>query len=69
MSTTYPSKSAEVRSKLDHPVIDSDGHMIEFEPGFLDWSIVFSRLNVTLAAGADCFVGIRSRRKNALINA
>ena len=31
------SKSAEVRAKLDHPVIDSDGHMIEFEPGFLDY--------------------------------
>ena len=31
------SKSAAIRAKLDHPVIDSDGHMIEFEPGFLDY--------------------------------
>ena len=37
MPATYPSKSAEVRAKLDHPVIDSDGHMIEFEPGFFDY--------------------------------
>ena len=25
-----------MRARLKHPVIDSDGHMIEFEPGFLD---------------------------------
>ena len=31
------SKSAAIHAKLDHPVIDSDGHMIEFEPGFLDY--------------------------------
>ena len=31
------SKSAAIRAKLDHPVIDSDGHMIEFEPGLLDY--------------------------------
>ena len=37
MTTSWASKSAEVRAKLNHPVIDSDGHMIEFEPGFLDY--------------------------------
>lgn len=34
---THVSKSATIRSQLKHPVIDSDGHMIEFEPGFLDY--------------------------------
>ncbi|MEW6297753.1 MAG: amidohydrolase family protein [Thermodesulfobacteriota bacterium] len=37
MATTHASTSAAVRARLDHPVIDSDGHMIEFEPGFLDY--------------------------------
>jgi len=37
MGTTQASKSAAVRSRLKHPVIDSDGHMLEFEPGFLDY--------------------------------
>jgi predicted TIM-barrel fold metal-dependent hydrolase len=31
------SKSAEIRARLDHPVIDSDGHVIEFEPGILGY--------------------------------
>ncbi|CAN5771781.1 hypothetical protein BH20ACI3_BH20ACI3_32600 [soil metagenome] len=31
------SKSAEIRARLDHPVIDADGHMIEFEAGVLDY--------------------------------
>lgn len=26
-----------IRSRLDHPVIDSDGHWIEFEPLALDY--------------------------------
>ena len=30
-------KSAEVRARLDHPVIDSDGHTIEFEPAVMDY--------------------------------
>ncbi len=30
------SASAAVRSRLTHPVIDSDGHTIEFEPAMLD---------------------------------
>ena len=28
--------SAEIRAKLDHPVVDADGHMLEFTPIFLD---------------------------------
>src|SRR2546428_13196948 len=31
------SRSAEIRSRLNHPVIDCDGHMIEFEPDVLDY--------------------------------
>ncbi len=30
-------KSAQIREKLDHPVIDSDGHLREFQPLFLDY--------------------------------
>lgn len=30
------SVSAKIRSKIGHPVIDADGHMIEFEGGILD---------------------------------
>ena len=37
MATTHTSKSAAVHARLKHPVIDSDGHMLEFEPGFLDY--------------------------------
>ena len=36
MATLSRSKSAKVRARLGHPVIDSDGHTVEFEPGFLD---------------------------------
>jgi predicted TIM-barrel fold metal-dependent hydrolase len=35
MNHAQQTKSAAVRSKLKHPVIDSDGHSIEFEPGIL----------------------------------
>jgi predicted TIM-barrel fold metal-dependent hydrolase len=31
------SASAEIHSRLDHPVIDADGHWIEFEPVLLDY--------------------------------
>jgi len=34
---TQASKSAEIRARLNHPIIDSDGHMIEFEPAILDY--------------------------------
>jgi len=29
-------KSAQVRARVNHPIVDSDGHMIEFEPDVLD---------------------------------
>jgi hypothetical protein len=28
------SKSAKVRAKLNHPIIDTDGHTVEFTPVF-----------------------------------
>lgn len=34
---TTQSKSAKVHARLNHPVVDSDGHMVEFEPAFLDY--------------------------------
>src|ERR1700730_6594159 len=32
-----PSKSADIRARLSYPVIDADGHMLEFEPTFLEY--------------------------------
>lgn len=29
--------SAAIRSKLDHPIIDADGHTLEFQPAFLEY--------------------------------
>ncbi len=37
MATTQTSKSAALRARLSHPVIDSDGHTVEFEPAVLDY--------------------------------
>ncbi|MGH7935194.1 MAG: hypothetical protein ACREQN_18790, partial [Candidatus Binataceae bacterium] len=31
------SKSARVRARLSHPVIDSDGHTVEFQPVLRDY--------------------------------
>jgi len=31
------SKSAKVRAKLNHPIIDTDGHTVEFTPVFFDY--------------------------------
>jgi hypothetical protein len=33
----YRSRSAEVRARVGHPIIDSDGHVVEFEPALLDY--------------------------------
>ena len=37
MTAINTSKSAEVRARLDHPVIDADGHTVEFEPCLVDY--------------------------------
>src|SRR5579883_2476141 len=31
------SKSAAIRARLNHPIIDSDGHTAEFEPALFDY--------------------------------
>lgn len=37
MATAQATKSAAVRAKLPHPIIDSDGHTAEFEPALFDY--------------------------------
>ena len=37
MSAAETSPSEGIRSKLDHPVVDCDGHYIEFMPYFMDF--------------------------------
>src|SRR5712691_6918207 len=36
MAFVKKTKSAEVRSRLNHPVIDSDGHSLDYRPAFID---------------------------------
>ncbi|HSE99057.1 MAG TPA: amidohydrolase family protein [Blastocatellia bacterium] len=37
MEKSVISKSADIRARVGHPIIDCDGHMIEFEPDVLDF--------------------------------
>ncbi len=37
MATNHASQSESLHARLNHPVIDSDGHWIEFEPAALDY--------------------------------
>jgi len=37
MAATHTSKSRAVRARLNHPVIDSDGHTVEFEPAVMEY--------------------------------
>ncbi len=37
MATKKASKSEQVRSRLDHPVIDADGHIVEMTPVLVDY--------------------------------
>jgi predicted TIM-barrel fold metal-dependent hydrolase len=36
-ATTSPTVSAAIRAKLDHPVVDADGHAIEYPPAFVEF--------------------------------
>ena len=36
MSSTHQSPSAALRERLNHPIIDSDGHAIEFARALFD---------------------------------
>jgi predicted TIM-barrel fold metal-dependent hydrolase len=37
MTIAEASESEKIRSRLDHPVIDSDGHYMEFQPAYVDF--------------------------------
>jgi predicted TIM-barrel fold metal-dependent hydrolase len=37
MSTNHAAETAKIHASLKHPVIDSDGHWIEFEPAAMDY--------------------------------
>ena len=37
MSTNQGSESEALRARLSHPVIDSDGHWVEFGPDLMDY--------------------------------
>jgi predicted TIM-barrel fold metal-dependent hydrolase len=37
MSGNHTAETAKIRAKLNHPVIDSDGHWIEFEPAAVEY--------------------------------
>ena len=37
MSSWNGSKSADVRARLNHPVIDTDGHTVELTPVYFDY--------------------------------
>src|SRR5438132_1816884 len=36
-SRNSSTRSAEIRARVGHPIIDSDGHVVEFEPALLDY--------------------------------
>jgi predicted TIM-barrel fold metal-dependent hydrolase len=36
-STARPTRSAQIRARLNHPVVDADGHAIEYGPVYLDY--------------------------------
>src|SRR5689334_14098568 len=50
------SKSLEIRQRLSHPILDADGHWIEFEPGVLDY--------LKDVAGADMVARYKSWQRN-----
>jgi predicted TIM-barrel fold metal-dependent hydrolase len=37
MTNSTTSRSAQIRARVKHPIIDSDGHVVEFEPALLDY--------------------------------
>ncbi len=47
MALAQTSKSADIRARLDHPVIDADGHTVEYEPLFLDYHTPIGGASVT----------------------
>jgi len=37
MTATHEGRSAAIRARVNHPIIDSDGHQVEMGPIFLDY--------------------------------
>jgi predicted TIM-barrel fold metal-dependent hydrolase len=56
MATQQQSKSRAVRAKLTHPVIDSDGHTVEFEPALHDYIKQVGGVSVL-----ECYLSRRGR--------
>jgi hypothetical protein len=37
MDANGRSKSLQIRQRVSHPILDADGHWLEFEPAVLDY--------------------------------
>ena len=37
MKSSSKSRSTEIRARLRHPVVDPDGHMVEYVPAFFEY--------------------------------
>jgi predicted TIM-barrel fold metal-dependent hydrolase len=61
MEANGRSKSLEIRQRLSHPILDSDGHWLEFEPTVFDY--------LKEVAGADMVARYRSWQRNQSIGA
>jgi hypothetical protein len=59
MKTNGRSKSLEVRERLSHPILDADGHWLEFEPAVFDY--------LKEVAGADMAARYQSWERNQSI--
>lgn len=59
-STSRPSRAAKIRAGLDHPVVDADGHMLEYAPVFLD--------SLKQVAGADTVKRYAANSKRSRAN-
>ena len=61
MEANGRSKSLEIRQRLSHPILDADGHWLEFEPAVLDY--------LKEVAGADMVARYQSWQCNQSIGA
>jgi predicted TIM-barrel fold metal-dependent hydrolase len=59
METNGRSKSLEIRQRLGHPILDADGHWLEFEPAVFDY--------LKDVAGADMVARYQSWQRNRSI--
>jgi hypothetical protein len=55
MASTETSRSAKIRARLNHPIIDTDGHTVELMPVYLDY--------VKQIGGADMVKATGRRRR------